>query len=136
MPGRRTAAPAVLSRTVRAFLRAPRTARLATIGPGGYPHVVPVWFAVDGDDLVFGSDDGEQKVLNARRDQRAAVVVGGEPDSDEAGYLIQGDISVDPEISPAVVRRLYRKYGAAPEDWREGGRVVLRLKPRRVIRVW
>lgn len=136
MPPRRTAGPVVLSRSVRAFLRQPRTARLATIGPGGYPHVVPVWFAVDGDDLVFGSDDGEQKVLNARRDPRAAVVVGGEPDSDEAGYLIQGDISVDREVRPAVVRKLYRKYGATPEDWGEGERVVLRLKPRRVIRVW
>lgn len=36
------------------FLRAGApTAHLATVRPDGRPHVVPVWFVVDGRDLVF-----------------------------------------------------------------------------------
>jgi nitroimidazol reductase NimA-like FMN-containing flavoprotein (pyridoxamine 5'-phosphate oxidase superfamily) len=39
---------------IRAFLsHGTRTAKLATSGPGGQPHVMPVWFALDGEELVF-----------------------------------------------------------------------------------
>jgi PPOX class probable F420-dependent enzyme len=38
----------------REFLSADtRTGKLATTGRDGRPHVVPVWFVLDGDDLVF-----------------------------------------------------------------------------------
>lgn len=30
-----------------------RTAKLATSRPDGSPHVVPVWFVMDGEDLIF-----------------------------------------------------------------------------------
>ena len=34
------------------FLETPRVAYLSTIDLQGYPHTAPVWFAVDGGDLV------------------------------------------------------------------------------------
>jgi nitroimidazol reductase NimA-like FMN-containing flavoprotein (pyridoxamine 5'-phosphate oxidase superfamily) len=87
--------PQILSRQVRRFLQQPRIARLATIGADGYPHIVPIYFMLDGDDIVFGSDRDEQKVRNARRNRKGAVVIGGEPATDEAGYMFQGDLSVN-----------------------------------------
>jgi nitroimidazol reductase NimA-like FMN-containing flavoprotein (pyridoxamine 5'-phosphate oxidase superfamily) len=30
-----------------------RTATIATIGRDGHPHVVPIWFVLDGHDVVF-----------------------------------------------------------------------------------
>jgi PPOX class probable F420-dependent enzyme len=30
-----------------------RTGKLATTGRDGHPHVVPIWFVLDGDELVF-----------------------------------------------------------------------------------
>ncbi len=130
----------VLSSRVRAFLRTPRVARLATIGADGYPHVVPIWFLRDGKDLVMGSDDGEQKVVNARRNPRAAVQIGGDPESDQAGYLIRGTITVEPDPGCRKLRRLYAKYGEAlderDDEWANENIVILRLKPTRVTRVW
>jgi len=34
----------------REFLHKPLLARMTTVGPDGYPHTVPVWFMLDGDD--------------------------------------------------------------------------------------
>ncbi|MEZ4517873.1 MAG: PPOX class F420-dependent oxidoreductase [Chloroflexota bacterium] len=37
-----------------AFLLAkPRTAKVATVRGSGRPHVAPVWFTMDGEDLIF-----------------------------------------------------------------------------------
>jgi hypothetical protein len=39
---------------VREFLAAgTRTAKVATVRKDGSPHVTPVWFVLDGNDLVF-----------------------------------------------------------------------------------
>lgn len=132
--------PGVLTGSVRRFLRRPRIARLATISPDGYPHIVPIYFLVDGDTLVFGTDRDERKVWNARRYGKGAVVIGGEPETDEAGYLIQGNLSVEDDPEPRLMRRLARRYGSEAdseaEEWGQAGSVMIRLTPRRVIRVW
>jgi PPOX class probable F420-dependent enzyme len=46
--------PDMTAAEAREFLSADtRTGKLATTGRDGRPHVVPVWFVLDGDDLVF-----------------------------------------------------------------------------------
>ena len=52
-----------------------RTAKLATSGPGGQPHVMPVWFVLDREELVFTTWGDSIKGRNLRRDPRAAVIV-------------------------------------------------------------
>lgn len=132
----------MLTRTVRAFLAAPRIARLCTLGRDGYPHVVPIFFMRQGDDLLFGSDRDEAKVRNALRNPKAAVVIGGEPDSDDAGYMIQGDLKVEVDPDRAVVRKMLLRYETRQEaerhlaEWSGSDMVLIRLTPIRVIRVW
>jgi hypothetical protein len=134
--------PPVLSRSVRRFLNAPRIARLCTVGPGGYPHVVPIYFMRDGDEIIFGSDNGEQKVRNALRNPKGAVAIGGEPGPDEAGYLIQGDLTVENCPDRALVGKMLYRYETKKEadahlaEWMNSDMVLLRLKPKKVIRVW
>ncbi len=131
----------VLTASVRRFLGRPRIARLATISPEGYPHVVPIYFLLDGDDIVFGSDRDERKVKNALRNPKGAVVIGGELDSDEAGYLIQGDLTVEDNMNGRLTRRLARRYESKEEaeehtaEWGASDTVILRLRPRKVVRV-
>ncbi len=129
--------PALLTRRVRQFLRQPRTARLATIGPDGYPHIIPIWFMLDGDDLVFGSDRDNRKVRNALANPKGAVVIGGEPETDDAGYMIQGDLAIEEDPRRILLRRMMRRYeaGEEAEDWMQADMIVIRLKPRKVIRV-
>jgi PPOX class probable F420-dependent enzyme len=61
---------------VRKFLDAgTRTGKLATVRPDGSPHVVPIWFVLDGDHVVFTTGAGTVKGRNLRRDPRVAVCV-------------------------------------------------------------
>ena len=63
----------------RAFLvEGTRTGKLATVRADGRPHVVPVWFLLDGDDLVFNTGDATAKASAIRRDGRVALCVDDE----------------------------------------------------------
>ncbi|NDJ53985.1 MAG: PPOX class F420-dependent oxidoreductase [Chloroflexi bacterium] len=52
-----------------------RTGKLATVREDGRPHVVPIWFVLDGDRLIFNTWHSSVKALNMQRDQRVAVCV-------------------------------------------------------------
>jgi nitroimidazol reductase NimA-like FMN-containing flavoprotein (pyridoxamine 5'-phosphate oxidase superfamily) len=132
----------MLTSEVRRFLQKPRIARLATIGADGYPHVVPIYFMLDGDNLIFGSDRDNRKVKNALSNPKGAVVIGGERIAGEAGYMIQGDLTIEDDMDHAVTRRMLYRYETKEEaernlaEWENSDLVVIRLKPKAVIRVW
>ena len=64
---------------VRSFLSAgTRTAKLSTVRRDGRPHVVPVWFVLDGDDVVFTTGAESVKGRSLRRDRRVALCVDDE----------------------------------------------------------
>jgi PPOX class probable F420-dependent enzyme len=95
---------------VRAFLlTGTRTAKLATIRPDGRPHLAPVWFLLDGDDIVFNTGDDTVKVRNIRHHHRVAIVV-----DDEAfpyAYVqIEGTARLSDDLDE--VRRWATRLGA------------------------
>lgn len=60
----------------RAFLLAPgRTGHLATVRADGRAHVAPIWFSLDGDDVLFNTGADTVKGRNLRRTGRAALSV-------------------------------------------------------------
>ncbi len=63
-----------------AFLAAdpPHTGKLATTRLDGRPHVAPIWFALDGDTIVFTTDAESLKGRTVRRDPRVALCVDDE----------------------------------------------------------
>ncbi len=130
----------MLTDDARAFLATPRIARLATLDADGYPHVVPIWFGTDGDDIVFMSDRDNVKVRNATARPKGAVVVGGEY-SDGGGYMIRGDLTVYADTDHKVAYALSLRYeGKARADelaveWANDDIVVIRLKPVKVSKV-
>jgi len=132
----------MLTSEVRIFLQKSRIARLATIGVDGYPHIVPIYFMLDGDDLIFGSDRNNRKVKNVLSNPKGAVVIGGERIADEAGYMIQGDLSIEDDMDHAVTRRMLYRYETKEEaernlaEWKNSDIVLIRIKSKTVIRVW
>lgn len=61
---------------MRSFLlSAPRTGKLATVRGDGRPHVVPIWFDLDGENLVFTTWHETVKAANLRRDSRVSICV-------------------------------------------------------------
>jgi PPOX class probable F420-dependent enzyme len=58
------------------FLQHPvRPAILATVRADGRPHAAPVWYAIDGDTLVFNTGADTVKGRNLARDGRATLCV-------------------------------------------------------------
>ena len=79
----------------RAFLlEGRRTGKLATVRPDGCPHVVPIWFDLDGEDLIFTTWHTTTKAANLRRDARVCICVDDE-NPPFAFVQIEGVASVD-----------------------------------------
>lgn len=67
------------SEECRAFLGAQaHTGKLATVCADGRPHVVPIWFALDGAAIVFTTGETSVKARNIRRDARVSLCVDDE----------------------------------------------------------
>src|SRR2546421_12706947 len=97
--GRRLSMPRKMTpEEIRAFLsHGTRTAKVATSGPGGQPHVMPVWFLLDGEELVFTTRGDSVKGRNLRRNPRAAVIV----DEEVAPYAfvhIRGHVMLSEDL--------------------------------------
>jgi len=72
--------------TMRALFAGARVARLATVRPDGWPHIVPVVYALDGDAVVTPVDHKPkrtvdlQRLRNIRHEPRVAMLADGYDD--------------------------------------------------------
>jgi pyridoxamine 5'-phosphate oxidase family protein len=73
------------------FLRSQRIGRLATVGPTGWPHVVPVMYALD-DAGAFEFDVDGVKLRNLAAEPRAAIVV--DAMGPKRGVTVQGRVEL------------------------------------------
>lgn len=64
---------------IREFLsHGTRTGKLAVLTASGHPHVMPVWFVLDGDDIVFNTGATTVKGKHILRDGRVSLCVDDE----------------------------------------------------------
>lgn len=52
-----------------------RTGKLATVRADGSPHIAPLWFLLDGEDVVFNTGKESVKGRNLARDGRFSLCV-------------------------------------------------------------
>ena len=116
-----------------------RTGKLATTRADGRPHTVPVWFVVDGDDLVFMTMDTSVKGRNMVRDNRVALTVDDE-DFPYGYVIVEGTVELTHDVDKLEwATRIARRY--VPEDMVEftGKRnahpqeYVVRLTPTKLL---
>jgi PPOX class probable F420-dependent enzyme len=119
------------------FLTESRTVRVATVGPGGEPHVVPLWFVWHDGTLFVNTTRGNRTVRNAELDPRAAATVDdGERYEELRGVVLHGLLEPAEGDSRLAAAReaMAAKYfgGNRPhfEGWRN--RMYLRLAPQRI----
>ncbi len=74
------------------FLRSQRIGRLATVGPSGWPHVVPVMYSLDASSLAFEFDADGTKLRNLSAEPRVALVV--DAMGPKRGVAVQGRAEV------------------------------------------
>ncbi len=71
-----------------------RTGKLGVVRKDGSPHVVPIWFVLDGDDFVFNTGAATVKGKSLRRDGRATICV----DDDRPPFAFVSAAGLDPGL--------------------------------------
>ena len=77
-----------------------RTGKLATVRADGRPHVAPIWFVVEGRDLVFNTWHTSVKARNLRRDPRASLAVDYEIPP-FAYVIVEGSVEISEDLDEA-----------------------------------
>lgn len=107
--------PQMTKDEARAFLLArPRTAKLATVRVDGRPHIAPVWFDLDGDELVFTTWHATVKAANLRRHPRVSLCVDDETPP-FVFVIVEGSASLseEPEELRVWATRIAGRYMGA-----------------------
>jgi PPOX class probable F420-dependent enzyme len=112
-----------------------RTGKLSTVRADGSPHVVPMWFLLDGSDLVFTTEKATVKAHNLLRDERAALCV----DDERPPYsfvVLRGRVEVSEQPRPLLtwatsIAARYMGDDRAPEFGRRNsvpGMLLVRMR--------
>lgn len=117
-----------------------RTLKVATVRADGAPHVTPVWFVLDGDDLIFNIGEDSAKAKHLRRDPRISLCVDDET-LPLTCVVIEGTATFQanaPDLLEWVTRIGGRYMGAdrAEEYGKRNsvpGVLLVRVTPRKVI---
>jgi PPOX class probable F420-dependent enzyme len=123
-----------LSTKEKQFLKSRELCRLATASRDGAPHVVPVIYAIDGDDVVIVTDYGTKKLKNLKENPRASLVV--DEYHPNRGVVIFGNVELY-EKGKEYLRLLkilfdrFEYYRKNP--WKEGEAPILKITPSKVI---
>lgn len=116
------------------LLNAPIVGVLTTIGPDA-PHAAPVWFCVDGDDVLVSSRANRQKHRNLVRDPRVSFTV-IDPANTNRYVEIRGTALVTDDPTYATRDRVVQKHGyadGAAFDPPGAERITIRITPSKVI---
>jgi PPOX class probable F420-dependent enzyme len=122
----------------------PRTGKLATTRKNGAPHVTPIWFDLDGDEIVFTMGETSVKSRNIAHDPRVTLCV----DDDIPPFafvIVEGTAAnsqADQEELLGWATRLGGRYMGADRAEEYGKRngvpseLVMRITPTRIIAEW
>lgn len=116
-----------------------KTGKLATVRKDGRPHVVPIWYDLDGDTLVFTTGGESLKYKNMKRDPRVSITVDDQTPpysyvmiegtvsfSEDPGELLYWATRIGSRYMGEDQAEAYGKRNSAP------GEVIVRIKPSRI----
>lgn len=125
------------------MLAQPLLARLATSNPTTHqPHVVPVWYAWDGEAVLISAFSSTRKVREVLLNRYIAILIDtGNPGEVTRGILFEGSAELiqDQEQVATLARQIYTRYSpggildAAAESWLyDPENRIIRLKPEKI----
>ena len=97
------------------FLDRQRVVICATVGPRGWPHMMPLWYVVRAGDIWAWTYAKSQKARNLGRDSRATLQIeDGVQYHELRGVMIEAQTTIhrDVPLVADVGAEIYRRYGA------------------------
>lgn len=131
----------MFSEELRAFLKKPHIARMSTIDPHGYPHTVPVWYAIDGDEFVITVPRYTKKLGHLKINPKSCISIGGAPD-DGGGWMFKGQFTLTEEDAWSWLESMTYHYESAEEaakdlaEWATWDMALIRMKPDKIIKFY
>ena len=125
----------------RSFVTAgTRLAHIALTRPDGRPHVTPVCFILDGDELAFALSPGSVKGQNLARDRRIAICISDEQQP-YSFVTVEGEaqVSAEPDqikhIAAGIANRYYPSQPAEDlaESFVQSGFTAVRISIANII---
>jgi PPOX class probable F420-dependent enzyme len=119
---------------VAAFLDEQRVVTCATMGPRGWPHLMPLWYLVREGEIWAWTYGKSQKVVNLERDPRATLQVeAGEAYQELRGVMLECDTELirDTERVEEFGVALFERY--APGGGEAVVAMVAAQAPKRVV---
>jgi len=116
------------------FLRAHEVCRLATASKDAKPHVVPVIYAIDGENIIIAIDYGTKKLKNVRENGMVALVV--DDYRPNRAVMVEGECKIL-ERGKEYLRLLqvlfdrFEYYRKNP--WGEGESPILEIRPTKAV---
>jgi PPOX class probable F420-dependent enzyme len=118
------------------------TGKLGTINKDGTPHVVPIWYTVDGEDnIIFNTSDKSVKATNIRRDNRVRLCV--DDQTPLFSFVTINGIAEIISNEPSevykwakIIAARYMGYNKSEEYGRRNsaeGELLVKIKPIKVI---
>src|SRR3954466_2877605 len=123
---------------IRDFLDEQKTVSVATLGPKGRPHLVPLWYVRDGDDLTGWTFAKSQKAKNLERDPHATLQVEHGVQYDQLrGVMFECDVEIEHDADRVADfgRALFRRYAGTGDDGElapEVDEMVVKQAPKRI----
>ena len=117
-----------------AILQGPYTGVLTTLFADGSPQSTPVWFLLDGDDILFSTTAGAQKLRNIAGDPRVTFAV-YDPTDDMSYVEVRGAIEISEDPTADTRDRIVQKHGyvdGSAFDAAGAQRFTLRLRPTKI----
>lgn len=130
----------IIDGKVRDFLQqGVRTGKVAYTAPDGRPLVAPVWFTVEGGEVVFNTDKSSAKGASIARDSRLALCV--DQEGGHSFVQVQGEavVSQEPEEVLRVATGIAARYVGPDKADKVGrkiagpGQLAVYLRPTKVV---
>ena len=128
---------AMTTEELSAYLNEARNMSLCTIGKDGYPHVVAMSYMAKDGLIYMSSFKKAQKVVNAKRNPKVAVMVeSGDAYSELKGVLIRGECEVidEPEDVWQIMKEV-RDFQGTTVSPTEDAALKERAKKRAVLKI-
>jgi len=128
---------------IEAFLEDQRVVVVATNGPRGWPHVMPLWYVVREGEIWAWTYAKSQKARNLERDQHATLQIeAGDQYHELRGVMIEAHTVLHHklEVVSELGAEILSRYGSADDSQdfmdlvreQAAKRVALQFMPRRV----
>jgi PPOX class probable F420-dependent enzyme len=122
---------------LEAFLAEERVVTVATLGPNGRPHLMPLWYVMEGPVIAAWTFAKSQKVRNLeRRPQATLQVEAGDAYEELRGAMLECDVEIlrDVDAVTAIGLALGARYALDPTAASDPARraFVARQAPKRV----